>query len=355
MSATDPCELDLIKWIRHHSQDLPSSLVQSIGDDCAVFDPRGMSQLAVTTDMLLENVHFNRDSVSPHFLGRKSLRVNLSDLAAMGASPYACLLSLGLPAELTQDYFYEFMRGFLEDGAHWKVPLIGGDLSRSDTVVVNVTVWGCFESGDPVWRSQAQDQDALVLIGDVGLSRLGLEILRGEDCTSLATMAHEDELVDWAQDQFRAQCLRAHLLPRPLVETGIWLSENGVVNAMIDVSDGLCSDLLHLAFESGLKAEIRVDHLPLPEKGWGGITALEAVLDGGEDYALLAAASQEQLAQLGATYPSDFPPFRVIGHLSSGEPAVYRNRSGNREKYQPQGFDHFERFLIFCDVPPWKV
>ena len=340
MSTNHPCELDLIDWIRHHSQDFPSSLVKSIGDDCAVFDPRGMSKLAVTTDMLVEDVHFSR-SVSPYFLGRKSLRVNLSDLAAVGASPYACLLSLGLPADLTQAYFHSFMKGFLEDGTCWKIPLIGGDLSRSDTVVVNVTVWGCFETGVPIWRSEAQDQDSLVLIGDVGLSRLGLEILQGEDSTSLATMAHEDELVDWAQDAFQAQCLKAHLLPRPLIETGIWLSENGLVNAMIDVSDGLCSDLLHIARESELMTEIRVDLLPVPAKGWGEITALEATLDGGEDYALLAAVSDEQLAHLDSTYPSDFPPYRVIGHLSSGEPAVYLNRSGKREQYEPQGFDHF--------------
>ena len=153
MSTNDPCELDLIDWIRDHSQDFPSSLIKSIGDDCAVFDPRGMSQLAVTTDLLLENVHFCRRWTSPHFLGQKSLRVNLSDLAAVGASPYACLLSLGLPADLTQEYFHSFMKGFLEDAACWKAPLIGGDLSRSDTVTVNVSVWDPLKrvvlSGDP--------------------------------------------------------------------------------------------------------------------------------------------------------------------------------------------------------------
>ncbi len=340
MVTNDPSELDLINWIRHHSQELPSSLVKPIGDDCAVFDPQGMSQLAVTTDMLLENVHFHA-SVSPRFLGGKSLRVNLSDLAAVGASPYACLLSLGLPNQLTQNYFHSFMKGFLEDAACWKVPLIGGDLSRSESVVINVTVWGNFKTGGPIWRSQAQDQDALVLIGEVGFSRLGLEILQVEDSASLAAMTHEDELVDWARDPFRAQCLKAHLLPRPLVEIGTWISENGAVNAMIDVSDGLCTDLLHLAQESELKAEIRVDQLPVPEKGWGEITALEAALDGGEDYALLAAVSEQQLAHLESTYPPEFPPCRVIGRFSSGDPAVYLNRSGKREKYQPAGFDHF--------------
>ena len=341
MSTNDPCELDLIDWIRDHSQDFPSSLIKSIGDDCAVFDPRGMSQLAVTTDLLLENVHFCRRWTSPHFLGQKSLRVNLSDLAAVGASPYACLLSLGLPADLTQEYFHSFMKGFLEDAACWKAPLIGGDLSRSDTVTVNVSVWGSFETGGAIWRSQARDQDVLVLIGDVGLSRLGLEILESEDSTPLAAMTHEDELVDWAGDPFRAQCLKAHLLPRPLLETGTWLSENGAVNAMIDVSDGLCSDLLRIARESELTAEIRVDQLPVSAKGWGKITAPEAALDGGEDYALLAAASEEQLARISSSYPSNLPPYRVIGRLSSGEPAVYLNHSGTREKYEPKGFDHF--------------
>lgn len=341
MNSNDPCELDLIDWIRHHSQDLPESLIQSIGDDCAVFTPQKMSQLAVTTDMLLENVHFQQRSTSPTFLGQKSLRVNLSDLAAMGATPYACLLSLGLPTDLKKEYFRAFMRGFLKDGAWWKIPLIGGDLSHSETVVVNVTVLGNFQRGVPILRSKAQDQDALILIGDVGFSRLGLEMLQGEDCTSLATMVHEDTLINWAGDTFRAQCLKAHLLPQPLVEVGIWLSENRLVNSMIDVSDGLCSDLLSIGRQNELTAEIEVSHLPIPEKGWGQTTALEAALNGGEDYALLATASQEQLGRLESIYPSNFPAFRVIGALSSGEPAVYLTRSGKRERCEPDGFDHF--------------
>ena len=102
MNLTKPSEQDLIRWIRERSQDFPSSMVQHIGDDCAVFDPRSHSKLAVTADMLLEEVHFRRRWISPYFLGRKSLLVNLSDLAAMGAQPYACLLTLALPTDLTE-------------------------------------------------------------------------------------------------------------------------------------------------------------------------------------------------------------------------------------------------------------
>ncbi|MDA2933682.1 thiamine-phosphate kinase [Acidobacteria bacterium AH-259-D05] len=341
MSTNTPCELDLIDWIRRHSQEFPSSVIKHIGDDCAVFDLRHKSHLAVTTDMLLEDIHFRRRWTSPYFLGRKTLLVNLSDLAAVGAQPYACLLSLALPADLTQEYFHSFMKGFLEEGSRWAVPLIGGDLSQSATIVVSVTVWGCFETGIPIWRCSAQDKDLLVLIGEIGFSRLGLEILESEDPRELSTIESEDLLADWAGEDFRHHCLKAHLLPHPLVHTGVWLSENHVVNAMIDISDGLASDLLQIARQSQLTAEIQVDHLPLPERGLGQVTALEAALDGGEDYALLFTASQEQLDRLISTYLPDFPPYQVIGHLWQGEPGVYLKQSGKRKKYQPRGFDHF--------------
>ncbi len=119
MDLSKPCEQDLTQWIGEHPQNLPSSMIKHIGDDCAVFDPRSLSKLAVTADMLLEDVHFRRRWVSPYFLGRKSLLVNLSDLAAVGAQPYACLLALALPGDLTESYFNSFMKGFLEEGARW--------------------------------------------------------------------------------------------------------------------------------------------------------------------------------------------------------------------------------------------
>ena len=177
-------------------------MIKHIGDDCAVFDPRSYSKLAVTADMLLEDVHFRRRWVSPYFLGRKSLLVNLSDLAAVGAQPYACLLALALPGDLTECYFNSFMKGFLEEGARWDAPLIGGDLSQSESIFVSVTVWGSFQTGRPLWRSDAQNGDILVLIGEVGLSRLGLEILRREDFSELWKVESEDSLAHWAGGRF---------------------------------------------------------------------------------------------------------------------------------------------------------
>ena len=110
---------------------------------------------------------------------------------------------------------------------------------------------------------------------------------------------------------------------------------------MIDVSDGLCSDLLQIAHQSHLAAEVEVDHLPLPEQDVGEIDLLEAALNGGEDYALLLTTSEKQLDRLNSTYRTDFPPYRVIGRLFHGEPGVYLKRGKKRERYEPRGFDHF--------------
>ena len=341
MDLTKPCEQDLTQWIGERPQNLPSSMIKHIGDDCAVFDPRSHSKLAVTADMLLEDVHFRRRWISPYFLGRKSLLVNLSDLAAVGAQPYACLLALALPGDLTESYFNSFMKGFLEEGARWDAPLIGGDLSQSASIFVSVTAWGSFQTGRPLWRSDAQDGDVLVLIGEVGLSRLGLEILRREDFSELWKIESEDSLAHWAGDDFRYRCLKAHLLPQSLVHVGTWLCENRVVNAMIDVSDGLGSDLLQIARQSQLAAEIEVDQLPLPDRKIGEIDLLEAALNGGEDYALLFAASEKQLDRLNSEYRTDFPPYRVIGHLYRGESGVYLKQGEKGERYEPKGFDHF--------------
>lgn len=343
MSSKYLSEFDLIEWIRQKPQNFPDSILKSIGDDCAVFDPRSISRIAVTTDSLLENVHFNKHWISAYWLGRKSLAVNLSDLAAMGAKPYACLLNLELPNDLDSGYPHAFLKGFLEETAHWKIPLLGGNLSSNDKVHTSTTAWGSFQKNQhPIYRSGGQEHDTLVLIGSVGFSRLGLEILKKENPDQLCEITDEDSLAKWSGNTFRFRCLKAHLLPFPLIAVGVWLCENNLANSMIDISDGLASDLLHLANESQLEAEIRIDNLSLPAHAIGEISPLEAALNGGEDYALLLSTSEKQLQQLIATYPSNFPPYQIIGNLSFGKPAVYLTQKEEKRAYEPKGFDHFK-------------
>ena len=335
-------EFDLIKWIRDKFPKEQPSIIRHIGDDCAVFDPGFTSNLAATTDVLLEDVHFRRRRTSAYFLGQKSVIVNLSDLAAMGCRPYGCLLSLGLPPSLKEEYFYSFMEGFLQESRRWELTLLGGNLTRSEKIYVNVTAWGFASPGyGLVLRSGAQAGDALIVIGDLGFSRLGLEMLEKEDPDSIHKVKDEGALANWASNAFEYRCVKAHLLPPVLIQVGNWLAENNLASAMIDVSDGLTSDLLHIARESKLEAQIEVENLPIPQQGFGEVQALQAALSGGEDYALLFTASPEQLEKLTSTYPADFPVFHVIGKLESGQAAVYLNSQGKKEKYRPERFDHF--------------
>lgn len=342
MNQQGPSELDLIEWIRRSDQKIPSSVIRHIGDDCTVFHPSLSSSTMVTTDALLEDVHFRRRWISAYFLGKKSLLVNLSDLSAMGCHPYGCLLSLALPPSLTGDYFRGFMEGFFAASRYGGLPLLGGDLARNEKIIVNVTAWGFSNlKQKAVLRSGAKNGDLLVVVGDLGLSRLGLEILRQEDPPSLWQVSNEEALAAWAGDGFRFRCIKAHFLPPALIGVGNWLGEHELANAMIDVSDGLASDLFRIANESNLEAEIEVDSLVLPERGVGKLQPLQAVINGGEDYALLFTASKQQLERLRSTYPDEFPAYQVIGRVYDGPPAVYLKHRGGRSEYKTDGFDHF--------------
>lgn len=335
--GSQPSEFDLIGWIRQQANRLPPSLSRGIGDDCAVLDLcRG--SLALTTDTLLQNVHFRRRWMSPYFIGRKSLAATLSDLAAMGVRPHGCLLALALPSSLRNDYFRSFIQGFLEEAERWNTCLCGGDLSQGELIHITVTAWGHIETGQPLYRSSAGKDDALLVVGELGLSRLGLQMLSREDPAQLWKVNTEKALADWAGDPFRDRCLKAHFLPQPQIEVGVWLRENGLANAMIDVSDGLMTDLSHLARESHLTAEVEADRIPLPKDQ---PISLETALEGGEDYALLFTASEAQVERLRSSYPPTFPSYARIGRMRKGEPTVYLIRGSERQEYEPRGFDHF--------------
>ncbi len=296
----------------------------------------------MSADLLIEEVHFRRDWINPYFLGRKSLLVNLSDLAAMGARPYACLLSLGLPASLLGEYFEKFIIGFLEECDRFEIPLMGGDLSRSEKVVVSVSVVGYLASKGPLYRSGAKGGDSIILIGDVGVSELGLRLIRQRSSKCMSEIADLPSLESWADGPDSYRWLLAHFLPEIHLEAAMWLQEHELANSMIDVSDGLGCDLLHILEESKCSAEIRVEDIPVPP-GADRITpaSRELILDGGEDYALLFTCSQEQLERLKQSYPPAFSPYRVIGRIVSGEAELRLVSDSGSEVYHRKGFDHF--------------
>jgi thiamine-monophosphate kinase len=335
-------EFDLITFLRQRCRRAPRHLKTSIGDDCAVFAPAFAHRMVCTSDLLVEGFHFRKEWISPQFLGRKACLVNLSDLAAMGARPYACLLNLALEPAWLSGQVQALIESFVSEAEERNMPLIGGDLSRSDRLFVSVTALGYVKSGEPLLRSTARPGDAIFLIGDLGYSRLGLQLLKETADLDLSGIAGDDELRRLAGSEERYRCLKAHLCPPVHAEEAVWFQENQAARAMIDVSDGLAADLRHILDESGVAAEIDVEALPSLEGIDSQDALLALLLDGGEDYALLFTASPEMQERIAREYPRDWSRPSLIGRVVDGPPRLILVRDGKRRTYEPRGFDHFQ-------------
>ena len=228
-------EFGLIGRLADWCRTLPANGFEGIGDDCAVLPVGGDEALVFTADLLIEDVHFLRRAASPEELARKALHVNLSDVAAMGAHPVATLLSLALPADTVRsDWAERFARGYAEASAEAGVNLIGGDTTASPSgVSINVTAIGRAPFACLKRRDAARPGDVVLAAGELGASAAGLrDLLAGRYDTPLA-------------------CL--HKRPEAQVAEGEWLGRRGEVHAMMDLSDGLASDLVHILERSGVE------------------------------------------------------------------------------------------------------
>ena len=245
-------EFGIIGLFRKAAQPGRRWVVQGIGDDCAVLDAGGAERLLVTTDMLVERVHFLRDKITARQLGYKSLSVNISDIAAMGGEPTAAFLAWGLTEDLDRAFVDGFKDGLLECAQEFEVDLLGGDTTASKAdIIASLTVLGRAEAGEVITRSGARAGDVVMVGGVVGDSGAGLHLILNDTAEASA----ED----------RQRLLAAHLEPRPQVELGRRLATGHLATAMIDVSDGVLQDLSHIAQESGVGADLDADALPLSD------------------------------------------------------------------------------------------
>ncbi|HEX2120649.1 MAG TPA: thiamine-phosphate kinase [Thermoanaerobaculia bacterium] len=291
-----------------------------IGDDAAVVDGQ-----VLTTDMLVEDVDFTR-AIAPRFIARKALAVNLSDLAAMGAAPAYALVSLAMPP-WALEIADELLVAFAEAAKQYAIEIVGGDLSRADKLTISVTAIGRVVTR-PLLRSGAKRGDRIYLSRPVGGSAAGLQLL-GRDGEGYA----EREFVDSA--------IRRQIDPEPEVALGLALARIAEVTACIDVSDGLSTDLHHLCAASECGAEIERERIPIfPDLlAYGprlGIRVSDAVLHGGEEYALLFTSSlreSEMSRALGR-------PVYAIGRMTSAREVILRE-DGVPRALEARGFDHF--------------
>ena len=308
-------EFGLIDNIRKMFAAIPRNGFEGIGDDCTVFPLGGGESLVFTTDLLAENIHFLRQATSARELGSKSLAVNLSDIAAMGARPIATLLSLAIPRDLPEGWIEDFMEGYRELSAQYSVGLVGGDTTASDSgLVVNVTAIGRIADSHIKRRSDARPGDLIAVSGTLGESGAGLrDILAGRYDTALAHIHHN---------------------PTPQIAEGIWLGARSEVHAMMDISDGIASDLRHIMEQSHVGAAVDTERIPTP-------VDLETAVAGGEDYKLLFTIAPEGADALLADYRTNFGcVFHLIGHVTPGNRLEWL-KDGKLMSVNWQGFRHY--------------
>lgn len=312
-------ERQLIKRIRAlagPTTRIPS-VVRGIGDDCAILEvPRG-TQLLVTTDLCVENVHFRRKWHPAHSVGHRCLARGLSDIAAMGGTPMACFLSLGLPPKLPQTWVDGFLRGLRDLAWRFRTQLAGGDISSAPKIVADIVVIGHAPSGKAVLRSGARPGDHIYVTGSLGGSAATLQKLR-------------------AGKKIKVTRPNPHFYPEPRIQVGQWLQKRGLVTAMIDLSDGLSVDLAHICEESRVSATVCAMQIPIA-KG----SHLRQARHGGEDYELLFTASKRAKlpAQIAGVTITRIGTISDTSNYSSAIQILYEN--GTVRPLPQQGWEHF--------------
>jgi len=334
--AMDLTEDDLVAAISRLLAGEVRDVVVGLGDDAAVVDP-GTGQLVVTTDMLVEGVHFERASISARDLGAKSVTVNVSDIAAMGGSPRSAVVSIALPPDVDAAWVMELYGGMRDTCGEYALALVGGDTNRGDLLVIAVTVVGHVAPGRAVTRSGARPGDAIVVTGSLGGAAGGLHLSRARASVMQAALSQP-----WGRALLDA-------LARPIARVGEGqiLARSGA-HAMIDISDGLAKDLSRVCLASGVAARVELEAVPIAEALRDGAAALSVdalglALGGGEDYELLATLDPTDAAAAGRALRERFGvTLTTIGTIIEGEGVIGRDANGRETPIEPEGWDHFE-------------
>lgn len=294
-----------------------TGVVLGIGDDAAILQPPAGQQLVVSTDTLVAGRHFPKQTTA-HAIGWKAAAVNLSDIAAMGATPYAVLLALSLP-EVDEAWLEQFSAGFFACCVPERVQLIGGDTTRSPLLSITVTVLGWVNAGQAIRRDGAQVGDLVVVSNTLGDAAYALR--------------HASSLP--------ATPLQARLdYPQPRNTLGRALQ--GYANSMLDVSDGLAQDLRHILTASGVGAQLMLEQLPLsvPLQQLAATESWQLALTGGDDYELCFSISAEKWVQFNQQYVGQFN-LQVIGQIVA-EPGLQLLYQQQPFIMNLQGYQHFD-------------
>ncbi len=338
--STSTGELALIECIRTRASTLHTkSLKLGIGDDCAILSPPPNHDLLITTDFSLEGRHFRRDWHSPQSIGHRTLARGLSDLAAMGATPLACFLSLAVPKSIASNpaFLDAFLDGLLTLAKFHKVPLAGGDTSESPTdhILADITLLGSASKGRALRRSTAHTGDLLYVTGTLGGSATELSTL------SQRTQPSKQSEASLLPTPYSLLPASPHTFPQPRLTIGQTLLRRHLATACIDLSDGLSTDLAHLCTASNVSAELDISLLPAHPLTTTLTDAAQiaAILHGGEDYELLFTASPT------TKIPRSIAgvPITRIGRIlkpQKNRPKMSIRADDTTFELQPEGWEH---------------
>ena len=330
-------EDELIEAIRRVLSGEQPGVVLGLGDDAAVVEPAS-GETVLTTDMLVEGVHFELGAISPRDLGAKAIVVNVSDMAAMAASPRYALVSIGLAPEVEVSWVVELYGGMRAACDEYALSLVGGDTNRSPTVVLSVTVIGEVAPGRVLTRSGAQPGDVVVVTGALGAAAGGFALSRAHPSRAAAALSEP-----WGREL-------ADALARPLarVGEGQTLAQAGAT-AMMDLSDGLAKDLGRLCLSSGVGARVEIERVPIAESlrlgaETLGVDALSLAIGGGEDYELLATLDVTDVGHARSELDERFGvPLTEVGVITEEAGLVGVDGRGRVSPLAPAGWDHFAR------------
>jgi thiamine-monophosphate kinase len=325
-TIADLTESELISHVTTRLPASPDWMVVGIGDDAAVVEPERNRLEVLSVDALVEGVHFDRRFTPAAAIGHRALAVNLSDLAAMGASPRLALLSLALPGDLPLAEFDSMIGELTAFAARCGVVIAGGNLTRiAGPMVLDVTVVGTVKRRRALTRGGARPGDALYVTGSIGAAAAGLQMLQADHTAA-------------------SSCVNRYLYPEPRIRMGSLLGRNRAATACMDLSDGLADAVRQIASASGVGATIDAGALPIdPDaRDWFGRHGLDAVVESitrGDDYELLIAASPRARGRLAAAVRHGDAPLTRIGSCTAD--SALSLRLGGSDTPLPRGYSHF--------------
>lgn len=314
--------------IESHSGN--ARVLNAIGDDAALWQPSRSHRSVVTTDALIEGVHFRRETMPPHDIGWRAMAANLSDLAATGARPVLATVALGVAPGISEDEVCEIYGGMLAIAAQHRCTIAGGDVTRAPALTLSITAIGEVRPSHVKGRGGARPGYIAAVTGPLGASRAGLHLADNPDMLA---------------QELREEALRAHGRPEPRVAEGRWLAASANVRAMMDISDGLSTDLRRMCERSNCAAV--VESVPVAASAAEmakarGEDAQAYALAGGEDFELLAAIAPRAFAYLRGQFAKHFKrELYAVGRFREGSGVFLRCASGE-EPLEATGWDHLQ-------------